>query len=126
MKIIEIKQTRQGEVAYLFDEARGKIYKVWVEDMTQSRYDRDEAADEPEDIDPGIRYEEPRRPQPRSTRVRVHTRTVPQDDNEGLEDIATPEPKLPIRPRPSMIPPALAGIFKPVGTPGAAEEVRRV
>ena len=53
MKFLEVLRTKSGrEVAYLFDETKGRVLKVWVEDMTQVdrgeeiTYDADENEDE--------------------------------------------------------------------------------
>lgn len=122
MTIIEIKQTRQGEVAYILDEQRGRVVKVLVEDLTQAEYAEDE------------RYEEP--PAPRRVPVRMPSQQVRRprppviddglEDADGLEDSHTPKPKLPIKPKPSIIPPHLAGVFQQPDKPGAAVESRTV
>lgn len=112
MKIIEIKTTRSGqEVAYLFDESRGRVIKVLVEDMTRLA-ESDARSEDYDDFEP----------EPASRR---RPRIRPQLEDAGLENDALIRGEDAKPPR-SIVPPGLAGVFKPAGSPGAAEEIRNV
>jgi hypothetical protein len=116
MKIIEIRNTRDGEVAYIFDEETGRVKKVFVDDYTSSEkpYHEEETFDE----------EPPRRRVVNNkTLRRAPVRTVEYETDETEEDI---EDRTKIQERPSIIPPHLAGVFVPADSPGAAQEIRRI
>ena len=105
MKIIEIRNTRYGEVAYVLDEERGRVIKLLVDDHTGYN-------EVGEDDRPPVRRRLPVR--------------------ETVEEIAEeelPPEKPPVRPRvapKSIIPPHLAGVFLPPDSPGAAVERRNI
>lgn len=111
MKIVEIRQTKYGEVAYVFDEQDGKLYKLLVEDLTNLK---DEV------------------PLERIPRRRVRPVPMPMID-DGLEEDDLPplkeEKSLVDKPRvapKNIIPPHLRGVFIPQDQPGAAIERREV
>lgn len=105
MKIVEIQSTPDGEVAYILDETEGRVLKVRVEDYTF--------------IDAEAVIPAPRR--------RVVRRSVvePVEDTEVAPPAPQPPPP-PRKPAPSIMPPGVASIFRPAGTPGAAVETRSV
>lgn len=101
MKIIEIKKTTSGrEVAYIFDEQRGKIYKTLVEDLTGTELEEDEPVYSP-------------RPEP--TRRAVRRVPIPQNDfpleENDMED--SPTQPLPDKPAPQVIPPRFRDLLTP-------------
>jgi len=132
MKIVEIKNTPDGEVAYIFDERAGKLYKIWVEDYTQT--------------------EEEERPLPKpkpKQRIRpvempifdgkreLTVDDIPDDlpdrrppartiENENTQEELPPSLRVTPKRNKSMIPPHLVGIFRKPGEPGAAIETRNV
>lgn len=108
MKIIEIRDTQYGEVAYVFSEEDGKLYKLLVEDLTGF-------ADTEEDKPPLRRL-----PRKKMRPVPMPTRDVEDDAQEELP-LARPR----VAPK-SIIPSHLAGVFMKPGSPGAAEERREV
>ncbi len=120
MKIIEIRNTQYGEVAYVFDEESGKIMKVLVEDWTRNEVEEDD-----------------RPPLRRIPKRKVRPVPMPMRDADGAIDIndipddlpEIPEQKPPVvpkgRPR-SILPPHLRGVFIKPDEPGAAVERRQV
>ena len=132
MKIIEIRNTQYGEVAYILDGSR--VMKVMVEDHTMNKYPELEVETEE------IEYEEPR---PRRRVMKApRMKAVPQDDGpreinindipDEMLDRRSPIGEKPnltnvtkVR-RPNIIPPNLAGVFRKPGEPGAATETRMV
>ncbi len=100
MKIIEIRNTPNGEVAYLFDGQR--VMKVLVEDYTGGVSD----------------YEDP-------PRRRIVTPPI-SEDIQFEEEIPQSPVRRPVGRPKTIIPANLAGVFKQPGTPGAAVEERRV
>ena len=122
MKIIEIRTTQCGEVAYVFDEESGKIMKVLVEDWTRGEVEEEDA--------PPLRRLPRRkvRPVPMPTRGEDDVLTV-DDIPDDLPDI--PEQKQRKIPGPkvspkSIMPPHMRGIFLKPDEPGAAVERRQV
>jgi len=116
MKIVQISNTKWGEVAYIYDEEQGRVFKVAVDDLTNTGYDGDD------------------RPEMPARRPRMPVRRVPvRAPEEGVEE-EYPEPEPPPTPQPmkprvapkSIIPPHLAGVFRKPGTAGAAEERREM
>lgn len=115
MKVIEIRNTRQGEVAYILDEDTGRLIKVLVEDLTGfSGYN----AERVEEIieEPIVRRRIPTLRRPKTP--------VFEEEVVDEETSLAPAKILPMKPPPSIVPPHLAGIFKKPDTPGAAVERR--
>lgn len=119
MKIIEIKQTKYGEVAYIFDEQQGRVIKVMVDDYTMRKErERDyEIKEEPED-------------DPRYTRPTRRGFVEDSEDNRGGEKLPPddePEKKSqPLVKKRTIMPPYMRGMFIKPGSPGASEERREV
>lgn len=117
MKIIEIKNTTHGEVAYLFDEQNARVIKVLVEDMTppvRVPVKRRPAYEE-------LEYEEEKVTEvPRRRRI-----PTPQDDMDEQEEMPLPaNQRSPMKK--NIMPPGVASIFTPAGQQGEAVETRRV
>lgn len=117
MKIIEIRQTRNGEVAYILDEERRSVIKVFVDDYTNPN--------KPAYEEPEAEMEMPRR------RVKVRPVEMPTRGGEAeiYEDEIFPEKEKPNTRRqapPSIIPSNLAGVFRKPGSPGEAIESRNI
>jgi hypothetical protein len=123
MKIVEIRINKYGEeVAYLWDEGKGKIFKVLVEDRTEDG--------EPINIYQQDDEESLRRP------VKRKLRTIARGEEITVDDIPDDLPDLPeqvqrklpgpkVAPK-SIVPPHLRGIFIKPDEPGAAVERRQV
>lgn len=94
---MEIKNIGGVEYAYVYEN--GRVFKTIVEDLTQG--------------------DTLRVPQSRPT-------IVPQISERTTMDEADVVQRPPGKPRPSIMPPGLAGVFKPAGSAGAAEELRTV
>ena len=123
MKIIEIRNTNVGEVAYILDEAAGRVIKVLVDDYTG--YSENTEA-EPE---------RPRRTVRRAPKFQkvpgkeLTVEDIPDFDLPPVQKEVETEKKpfvAPDKRRNSIIPPHLKGIFLPADTPGAAVEKRVV
>ncbi len=125
MKIIEIRQTKQGEIAYVWDGR--KIIKMFVEDHTRAartpapEYEEEEFLEEEEFVEappvrmPSVKLKPLR--VPKNTPVRISDLPV---DSEGLPDLPRGEaPK-------SIIPPGMRGLFIEHDQPGAAVERRKI
>lgn len=109
MTIIKIVNTPAGEVAYILDEKAGRVMKVLVDDYTGA------IADEQ-------RFEGETEPMPSHRPVR-RMPAIPQGRPEVAQDDDIVD-RPPQKTKPSIVPPGLAGVFKPPGTAGAAEEMR--
>lgn len=114
MKIIEIRTTPSGrEVAYLFDERRGRVVKMLVDDFTG-------------EVDPEPDYPQVDMPA-RIPRVKQPRPDMPIDNmDEDDDDVVNRPPMGRPAKRHTIIPPGLTGVFKPPGSAGAAEEIRTI
>ena len=123
MKVIEIRQTSRGEVAYLWDGL--KVIKTFVEDYTNpnKRASDDNYVEEYEEVE----VEPVPMPVARVNTVKVPVRPqkarqpVLEMDEDGLPKLERSGP-----PKPSMIPPGMRGLFIEHDQPGAAVEKRKV
>lgn len=111
MKIIEIRKTQYGEVAYVYDEINGRVLKLLVEDMTGYGEEEERPIVKP--------------------RRRIRPVDMPTYDGGILEEEDLPplEEKPLAKPRvapKNIIPPHLRGVFIPNDQPGAAVERREV
>lgn len=118
MKIIEIRTTQYGEVAYVFDEESGKVMKVVVEDWTNGEVEEDER--------PPLRRLPKRKVRPVPIKMRGEELTI-DDIPDDLPDITEQKPRVMPKVQPkSIMPPHLRGIFIKPDEPGAAVERRQV
>jgi len=128
MKIIEIRNTAYGEVAYVLDG--GRILKVPIEDYTANKPAREGE----------LEYEEMEIERPRKKikrRIEVGEETIdnpiipsfiPKDKQQMVieDDELVVKEKPVFKPQRQNIPRHLQGIFVGPDQPGHAEEVRRV
>lgn len=115
MKIIEIKNTSAGEVAYILDEQHATVFKVLVKDMTG-------ISGTPRRIVPTyeeFEYEE--EPAPRR-RVRIPIHQVEAEDDQELPPPPNSRPAM----KKNIMPPGIAEIFTPAGQQGEAIEKRTI
>lgn len=138
MKIIEIKNTSYGEVAYIFDEHKGRVIKIMVDDYTGIKGRGEEEFDEQieEEIEeevPRVRKAIVKKPiQRRVPKGEITIDDIPDEmfgDEPKNKRVIQKEPKefvAPDRKRNSIIPPHLRGMFIKPGQPGASEETRLV
>lgn len=122
MKILEIRLLRSGqEVAYIFDEDSGAVKKVFVEDYTNG-------SAEDAYMPPVV----PSRRQPVFAPARTELRQPQQQPvkpDVELDEFHTTDqdvPGYPVRPRASIIPPGLGGLFIDKEDPRADKVTRKV
>lgn len=114
MRIIEIKQTKYGEVAYIFDEDNQRVIKLPVDDFTDLAYAK-------ENRERFVKYDE-------DAPVRIPRRPsrIQSEEIEPEREEPRPRPNLPDKPKPSIMPPHLRGVLIEPDQPGAAVETRRI
>lgn len=120
MKLIEIKNTNRGEIAYLFDEQQNRVYKVFVEDLTQDRSSRKRDIEDEE-----LEYDDA--PSSRHKSI-IPFKVSIKPSVEVVDDQKTelPPRRQPVPLKRNIMPPGIAGVFTPAGQPGEAIEQRTV
>ena len=130
MKIIEIRNTTYGEVAYVYDEYKGKIIKVLVEDQTGVS-DYNDFEEQPQEtvirpvrkIKRRIVREEP------EEEIEEDPRIIPKERQQMViekGELVIKEKPVKIGKPKTIIPRNLMGVFLQPDQPGAAKEERRV
>jgi hypothetical protein len=133
MKIIEIRQTSIGEVAYVYEEQTGKIVKVLIEDRTG--YGDEE---EVEDVLPV--YTPSKRIIKRVQKRLIREEEPEEVEEEVKEDVPLGPPKMAIvndelivtreplakKTKGNIMPAGIRSVFLPHDTPGSAIEKRNV
>jgi len=112
-QLLKTVMTKNGEIAYLFDNVEGKVYRCSIED-----FDNNFQSEEEEEYVPPVRVPDKKIPSLKISKRKFAT----VEDEEDVND----EVNIPGRPKPAMIPPALRGVFISQDSPGAAVETRRV
>ena len=117
MKIIEIRNTVYGEVAYVFDEVNQRVIKLPVDDFTG--YNEVE-----EEIEKPVYPRRKRRPKPMIKNVEITEEVDFENLPNEQEKVGPVRPK--IMPKKTIIPASLQGVFRQPGQPGAAVETRQL
>ena len=110
MKVIEIKQTQRGDIAYIWDEQKQEVMKVWVKDYTRQTDPDPEYEDEEEKFIPKLK----------TPKIISPKEPVLEMDEDGLPKLERGEqPK-------TIIPPGMRGMFIEHDQPGASVERRKL
>jgi hypothetical protein len=118
MNIIETKVLPSGqEVLYLFDERTGRAIKVLVDDYTGLNVQ--DAYAPP--VVPSVR-----RTPPTTSRTEMEKPQQPAIELDADGTTTQDMPGMPLRPKPSIIPPGLGGLFIDKEDPRADKVTRRV
>lgn len=103
-QFLEIKNVGGTEIAYLLDTQTGKVLRTVVEDF-----------------EGGGTKSATVMPKSWGAKTKVVQQVTHTSSDDEVDDIS--DGKSVVK-RPVMMPPALAGVFKPADTPGAAVETR--